>query len=349
MGQVFRAHDESLDRVVAVKTILTDAGHASLEEIVTRFRHEAQSVAGLNHPNIVTVYDFGDSQGTFYMAMELLDGRDLSDLGRRLTSLSEKLALMQQICDGVAFAHERGIIHRDLKPANIHVLPGNRVKILDFGLARSFRSGLTAAGRVIGTPHYMSPEQVRGERVDSRSDVFSLGVILYELLTGRRPFPADSIHAVLFQVLEREPEPVRAFEPNCPGPLEALVRKAMAKNLSDRFQSATEMAQALSAVRAFLSGEAIEPETLRTAELEPPQAPLPSASTSSAPHLGPCTITFRGEAGGDRAVPMPDGTRTLLETALSAGIPHYHECGGRARCSTCRVRVVTGSALLSPR
>ena len=348
MGQVFRAHDQVLDRVVAVKTISPQRGHTSHAEVVARFRHEAQAAAGLNHPNIVTVYDFGEAEGTLFMAMELLDGHDFGDAARMVPeALGPKLALVQQICDGVAFAHQRGLIHRDLKPANIHVLPGNRVKILDFGLARSLHSELTAVGNVLGTPHYMSPEQVRGERVDARSDVFALGVILYEFLTGRRPFPADTIHAVLFQVLQREPETLRTIDPSIPPVLDGLVRKAMAKEASERFQSAGEMADALSSVRGFLSGERLEPEMLRPKEPEPVLSA--SANTGSATRLGPCALTFRGESGGDRLVNVPDGSETLLASSLAAGIPHFHECGGRARCSTCRVRVITGGANLTPR
>lgn len=347
MGQVFKAQDQVLDRTVAVKTITHGTTHASREEVVARFRHEAQAAAGLNHPNIVTVYDFGEAESTLYMAMELLDGRDLGDPARGAPdSLVAKLDLMQQICDGVGFAHQRGVVHRDLKPANIHVLPGNRVKILDFGLARSLHSDLTAAGNVMGTPHYMSPEQVRGERVDARSDVFSLGVILYEMLTGRRPFPADTIHAVLFQVLQREPDPLRSVDPSYPPVLDGLIQKAMAKDAFARFQTAKEMAEALSAVRSFLSGSSLEPQMLRPRE----ETPTPSvASTSHLGATGPCTVTFRGESGGDRPVATPDGSRTLLQISLDAGIRHFHECGGRARCSTCRLRVVTGGANLTPR
>jgi len=348
MGEVFRARDQVLDRVVAVKTISAES-HASPAEVVARFRYEAQSAAGLNHPNIVTVYDFGEDQGMLFMAMELLDGHDLGEHARANATLGDKLALMQQICEGVGFAHGRGVVHRDLKPANIHVLPGGRIKILDFGLARSLHSDLTAAGKVLGTPHYMSPEQVRGERVDSRSDVFSLGVILYEFLTGKRPFPAEAVHAVMFQVLQREPEGIRTIDAQFPLVLDGVVRKSLAKDAADRFQSAQEMAEAIASVRAFLAGESAEPATLRAFEPEPVAPLAPAPASRSMLDVGPCTVTFKGESGGDRPCPTPDGSRTLLELSLAAGIPHFHECGGRARCSTCRVRVVNGGDHVTPR
>src|SRR5262245_45030491 len=180
-GEVFRAHDPVLNRFVAVKTLSASLG--ADEQRLKRFRREAQSAAKLNHPNIITVYDFGEELGHLYMAMELLEGRDLSDVIRSgELELEECLGLMEQICDALAFAHTAGVVHRDLKPANIHVLPDGQVKVMDFGLARlGGSSEMTRAGAVMGTPNYMSPEQVRGERVDARADVFSLGAVFYEM------------------------------------------------------------------------------------------------------------------------------------------------------------------------
>src|SRR5689334_18727106 len=173
MGEVYRARDGVLNRDVALKTIA--AGDSGDEMLQKRFQREAQSAAGLAHPNIITVFDFGQEQGRLYMAMELLDGRDLKAVIAEgtLKTLDEKLAIMEQIASGLAFAHENGVVHRDLKPANIHIPSSGQVKIVDFGLARMTGSEMTRSGMVMGTPHYMSPEQVRGERADTRSDVFS--------------------------------------------------------------------------------------------------------------------------------------------------------------------------------
>jgi len=256
MGDVYRAHDAKLNRDVAVKTMAEL--YASDDQLVQRFQREAQSAAALNHPNVVTVYDFGSEQGKFYLAMELLDGADLKELiaARSLNDLWDKLDVMEQIAEGLAYAHKQGVVHRDLKPANIRVLPNGRVKIMDFGLARIGSSDMTRAGMVMGTPNYMSPEQVRGTKADARSDIFSLGAVFYELLSGKKAFNADSMHTILYKVLEEEPEPVRTWVPALPGPFVAFVERCLAKDPANRYQDAGEMRDALRKVReALASGE----------------------------------------------------------------------------------------------
>ncbi len=385
MGEVFKARDPILDRFVAVKTIAPAAAAQWDDALGERFQREARAAAGLNHPNIVTVYDFGAENGSFYMAMELLDGTDLAELLRRraLVDLEARLALIEQICDAMAFAHSRTVVHRDLKPANIQVLPNGRVKIMDFGLAHSGEPQATSSGWILGTPHYMSPEQVRGERADVRSDVFSLGALFYEVLTYQRPFPAESVHAVLFQVLERQPLPVRSWDPAIPLLLDRTIQKALAKSPERRFASAGEMRECLRGVRAVLKGELAESEALAALGGSSPQSsgalgipggrpapvslPASAAESPQSTHdirvpgmparlatLSPgvsrvARVTFHGEEGGDRVVPVEQPDLSLLEMALKAGIPHFHECGGRARCSTCRVRVIAGGQHLPPR
>ncbi len=256
MGDVYKAHDPVLDRHVALKTIVSSL--ESSPDARLRFHREAQSIARLNHPNVVTVHDFGEEEGEVYMAMEFLEGRDLRELiaEKQLGSLDEKLGLMQQVCEAVGYAHSRSVVHRDLKPANIQVLDNGQVKVMDFGLARiGAASGMTQTGTVLGTPHYMSPEQVKGEKADPRSDVFALGAILYELLTGHQPFEAESMHAVLFRILEGQPEPVQRWFPAVPDPVVALSAKALTKDASQRFTDGTAMARAVLAVRTELSGE----------------------------------------------------------------------------------------------
>lgn len=267
MGEVLRAHDPVLDREVALKVIASSL--ESSADARQRFHREAQSIARLNHPNIVTVFDFGEEKGIVYMAMELLDGTDLRSLiaANRFGGLDPKLAVMEQVCAGVGYAHSRNVIHRDLKPANIQVLTTGHVKVMDFGLARiGAQSGMTATGAVLGTPHYMSPEQVKGEKADSRSDVFALGAILYQLLTGRQPFDAESVHAVLFRILEGEPEPVERWIDDVPAEVAGLVVRALAKDPDVRFGDAGEMTDALASVRASLPGgkTASDPATLAT-------------------------------------------------------------------------------------
>jgi serine/threonine protein kinase/tetratricopeptide (TPR) repeat protein len=264
MGEVFKAHDPILNRFVAIKTMTAAIG--TDDELRKRFLREAQSAARLNHPNIITLFDFGEDQGKIYMAMELLEGSDLKDLiaAQSITQLEDKLGLMEQICDGLAFAHAQEVVHRDLKPANIHVQPNGQVKIMDFGLARLGTSEMTRTGMVMGTPHYMSPEQVKGKRADFRSDIFSLGAVFYELLTGHKPFDAESLHAVLFQVMEHQPEDVRHWSPEVPNILVQVVDKALSKDPEGRYQHAGEMREALRLVRQVLSGEMEEDHALAT-------------------------------------------------------------------------------------
>ena len=264
MGEVYKAHDPILNRFVAIKTMSAAIG--SDDELRKRFLREAQSAARLNHPNIITLFDFGEDQGKIYMAMELLEGSDLKDLiaAQSVPQLEDKLGLMEQICDGLAFAHMQEVVHRDLKPANIHVQPNGQVKIMDFGLARLGTSEMTRTGMVMGTPHYMSPEQVKGKRADFRSDIFSLGAVFYELLTGHKPFDAESLHAVLFQVMEHQPEDVRHWSPEVPNILVQVVDKALSKDPDQRYSNAGEMREGLRLVRQVLAGEIEEDHALAT-------------------------------------------------------------------------------------
>ena len=256
MGEVFRAHDPVLGRDVAIKVVL---GKLSDDEKAReRFLREAKAAAGLQHPNIITVYDFNHEGGMAYMVMELLEGTDLRTLLRegKLTALEEKLSLMDQVLDGVAFAHSHGVLHRDLKPGNVHVLPNGQIKIMDFGLAR--RSGDPAAsGVVMGTPYYMAPEQAQGDRPTARSDVFSLGAMFYELLSGRRPFTGSAIPAVLFAVVHRDPEPLGKLLPDLPTGIVAMVMRALAKQPAARQADAGEM---LAALRLAFSGGEVAAE-----------------------------------------------------------------------------------------
>jgi tRNA A-37 threonylcarbamoyl transferase component Bud32 len=278
MGEVFRAHDPVLGRDVAIKTV---AGKLSSDEkALERFRREARSAAQLTHPNIITVYDFGDEQGTAYMAMELLEGADLRDLIEKDTagSLQDKLLIMEQLLDGLAFAHDKEVLHRDLKPGNVHILPNGQVKIMDFGLARRAKDG-AATDVIMGTPYYMSPEQAQGERATKRSDIFSVGAVFYELLTGRRPFTGATIPAVLFAVVHREPEPLGELVPEAAGSLEALVARALRKNPDERFQDAAEMLNALRVVWA--GGELPEPVPLTGEDAVPERELGPPLSAAS--------------------------------------------------------------------
>jgi hypothetical protein len=248
MGEVFRGHDPDLGRDAAIKIV--SAGFGEDEAARKNLRREAQAAAKLNHPNIVTIYEVGEHQGMAYMAMELLEGDDLREVLRKggLTSLDEKLATMEQILEGLAFAHSKGVVHRDLKPGNVRVLPQGRVKIMDFGLARP--ENAAATGTLMGTPHYMAPEQLQGAGATARSDVFSVGAMFYEILSGRLPFPGQTIAVVLYGVVHRDPEPLAQVAPEVPPGVAAVVMHALTKAPGARYANAGEMLQALRAARA---------------------------------------------------------------------------------------------------
>jgi serine/threonine protein kinase/tetratricopeptide (TPR) repeat protein len=248
MGEVYKGQDPVLNRFVAIKVIAETMG--SDAELVERFKREARNAAQLNHPNIITIYDFVEEEGRLYMVMELLEGQDLKELirsGNALT-MDQILSIMEQIADGLGFAHSRGIIHRDLKPANIHVSKNGQVKILDFGLVHEASSDMTKTGQVMGTPNYMSPEQVQGLRVDPRSDIFSLGAVFYEFLTRKKPFAADSIHATMFKVVQGDREPLSQYT-HLPKPLISMVDRALDKEPERRFTDATALRDHLRALR----------------------------------------------------------------------------------------------------
>jgi tetratricopeptide (TPR) repeat protein len=281
MGIVYEALDPVLGRRVALKTISVQGG--SDEEALQRFRREAQAAALLNHPNIVTIHDYGEEKGILYMAMEFLEGPDLRDAIDEdlLNTLDQKLEVMDKVLDALEYAHTQDVVHRDVKPANIHLGTGRQVKIMDFGLARMNTSEMTQEGIVLGTPNYMSPEQALGDKVDGRSDVFSTGAVLYELLTGHKPFEADSTPSVLFQVVHRHPPPVHRWALDVPVPIVDVVNRALAKDKKKRFSGASEMRAALAAARQGSSpGLDISPSASGGGFTPPSSSLSPSASRS---------------------------------------------------------------------
>lgn len=250
MGVLYRAQDTVLERDVALKMMLVDFSHdAATRE---RFQREARAVARLQHRNVVTIHELGEVEGTPYIVMELLGGRDLDALLKSDVQLSlvQKLEIAGQLCDGLAYAHEQGIVHRDIKPGNVRVLEDGTVKILDFGIAKFAQSSVTQTGSVMGTPSYMAPEQIMGQPVDGRSDSFSAGVLLYELLSGEKPFQGDSPTAVVYQIMNGEPKPMAIKD--LPDSINQIVAKALQKSPENRYAKAKEMASDLQMVRAML-------------------------------------------------------------------------------------------------
>lgn len=258
MGVVYGAVDPRLGRPVALKTMSPSV--AGDPDLLKRFYREAQSAGQLRHPNIVTIYDIDEADGIPFIAMEFLEGESLEKLiaARRDVHVVKKLDIIIQSLRGLHYAHQHGIVHRDVKPANIVVLSDGLVKIVDFGIARIGGGSMTRTGMVMGTPMFMSPEQVVGQTVDARSDIFSVGVILYELLAYQNPFLSEDVPSILYKILNVAPAPLSSLIPNCPQPLENIVMRALAKNREERFQSAEDMAFELQRVADSLKRHMVE-------------------------------------------------------------------------------------------
>src|SRR5215472_7079510 len=255
MGIVYKAVDPVIGRTVAVKTIRLSEEGTGLKraELLARFQTEARAAGLLNHPNIVVVYDAGEEDGRYYITMELVEGKSLQALldGGHSFPLPRTLRIMDQTCSALQFAHERNVVHRDIKPANLMLTADDTVKITDFGTAKILQFGSTQqTSHVMGTPSYMSPEQVKGRAVDGRSDIFSLGVMLYEMVTGEKPFPGQNITTVIYKIVNEEPVPPRQINPSIHPGISAVIMRALAKEPEQRYQTCREMLEDLRNYRA---------------------------------------------------------------------------------------------------
>ena len=255
MGIVFKAVDPVIGRTVAVKTIRLSEEGTGLkhDELLTRFQTEARAAGLLTHPNIVVVYDAGEEDGLYYITMELVEGKSLQALldGGHSFPLPRTLRILDQTCSALQFAHERNVVHRDIKPANLMLTADDTVKITDFGTAKILQFGSTQqTSHVMGTPSYMSPEQVKGRAVDGRSDIFSLGVMLYEMVTGEKPFPGQNITTVIYKIVNEDPVPPRQIDPSIHPGISSVVMKALAKEPEQRYQTCREMLEDLRNYRA---------------------------------------------------------------------------------------------------
>ena len=301
MGVVYEATDPHIGRAVALKTIRLDALSSNAEELAQRFKNEARAAGRLNHPNIVTIYDAGEEDGVLYIAMELLEGRTLHALlAEKRFPGEQAIDVARQICAGLQFAHSKGIIHRDIKPGNVMVVSEGLVKITDFGIARGGEA-MTLTGQVLGTPHYMSPEQVLGKALDNRSDLFSVGVILYEMFTGERPFEGQSMTTVMYKIVHESPVPPRAVDTAIHPGLSVVIEEALAKSPELRYQSGAELAAALANYRA----------------LDPAQVP-----TAAVPALSPDPASVARPASGIRSGYLQTGPRTTEPAASATVQPH---------------------------
>ena len=323
MGEVYLGIDPSIGREVAIKTILATAAQA--EDAKNRFSREAKAAGVLNHPNIVTIYEFGEDQGVLFIAMERVRGQDLEEmLQQRSITPGEALEVLAQVCDGLEFAHRNHIIHRDIKPSNIRVMrDGRRIhaKVMDFGVARLKDSDMTATGMVVGTVSYMAPEYIRTGKPDARSDLFAVGVMLYECISGRKPFEGDTTPTILYKIVNEPPDPLDLSQLREISPaIRMVLDTALAKDPDQRYQSADEFAHALRAAKdptwqgRVLEGTVQMPSKTQSRLTPPPPPPLP-ASEPTAVHPASATQPHRTPTA---AVPRPKPARSSLPLIAAA-------------------------------
>jgi eukaryotic-like serine/threonine-protein kinase len=341
MAEVYRARDIRLDRIVAIKTLRADLARDQIFQ--ARFRREAQSAASLNHPSIVAVYDTGEDMATGvpvpYIVMEYVDGRTVRDLlqdGHRL--LPERaLEIIDGVLRALDYSHQAGIVHRDIKPGNVMVTRNGDVKVMDFGIARAMsdaQATMTQTAQVIGTAQYLSPEQARGERVDSRSDLYSAGCLLYELLTGRPPFTGDSPVAIAYQHVRENPIPPSRVDPDVPPWADSIVLKAMAKSPADRYQTAGDMRADLQRAASGLPVAAAPPTRVDMYQNTQRMGSDPmTGRTSAIPPVGDYEYAGqgydrgRGGGGGHRWIPWVLGLVLVLGVVI--GVAYYLLAGGK--------------------
>lgn len=277
MGVIYKARDPVIGRYVAVKTIrledFTDSAHVA--ELHSRLMREAQSAGVLSHPNIITVFDVGEEAGLAYFAMELVEGATLEHIieGAQRLNESTVVNIARQTADALGFAHQRGIVHRDIKPANLMLTQDGRVKVADFGIAKVGSTKMTQTGMLLGSPSYMAPEHFLGQPLDGRSDIFALGIVLYELITGQLPFTAANLGTLSYKIVHEDPVPPIKLKPGMNSRLNALVVKALARDPAARFQTAEEMCAALDALdipRLGATTERIDPPLVRTVAVAVP-------------------------------------------------------------------------------
>ncbi len=300
MAEVYVAHDLMLDRRVALKVLFPEL--STDRNFVERFRREAQAAANLSHPNIVSIYDWGEEEGTYFIVMEFIEGRTLGQIIRQEGPLVADRAaeIAADVAAALAFAHRSGVVHRDVKPGNVLISPTGQVKVTDFGIARAANSDqdLTQTGAVMGTATYFSPEQAQGHRVDPRSDVYSLGVVLYEMVAGRAPFAGENPMAIAYKHVREQPVPPRQVNADVPEAFESIVLQAMAKNPNDRYTSAEELRQDL---LRFRQGRLV---------LANPTVMVPAVDeTVATPAYEPTQVVDRTRivAGGGQGPPEPPG------------------------------------------
>ena len=315
MGVVYKATDPNIGRTVALKTMRLDVHGLESADLMRRFQNEARAAGLLNHPNIVTIYDAGEYEGIFYIAMEYLEGTTIQEMlaERRVLEPGDVVRFSREICKGLDYAHSHGIVHRDVKPANIMVTRSGAVKIMDFGIAKAGAS-MTGTGQVLGTPSYMSPEQVKGKSLDGRADLFSLGVILYEMLTGEKPFAGQNVTTIIYKIVNENPIPPRELDATVPAGLSALALKALAKSPDERYQSGAEMARDLESYK----------------KIGPASLTAHATSGSTSVPTGEKTVALPIQPVASGTVRIPNPSATAAKVAI-APVPQSTQKPGTAK------------------
>jgi eukaryotic-like serine/threonine-protein kinase len=322
MGEVYLGVDPSIGREVAIKTILPAAAQGG--EAKERFAREARAAGVLNHPNLVTIYEFGEDQGVLYIAMEFVKGHDLEELLQEQSlSRSEALEVLAQVCDGIGFAHRQQIVHRDIKPTNVRVQRDGRrlhAKVMDFGVAKISNSDMTATGMVMGTVSYMAPEYIRSGKPDPRSDLFAVGVMLYECLSGRKPFAGDTTPTVLYKIVNEAPDPIDTEKLKDISPsIRTVLDRALCKNPDERFQTAEDLARALRAAKdpSWMGSFDDATTLLRAAAPTAPARPAPMDATLQIPVAPPVVAESRpAPASGQKDKSLRIGLAALALAGL---------------------------------
>ena len=366
MGMVYEGYDPVIERRVAIKTILAEYLEAAeMEEAVARFKREAQAGGRLMHPGIIGVYEYGDEGGMAYIVMEYCDGEELKNVFRegRRYELIDTFEIMKQLLSALEYSHKQGVVHRDIKPANLMILPGPKVKIMDFGIARLESSSLTQVGTVVGTPTHMAPEQLMGIQADGRADLWSAGVILYEMLTAVNPFLAETPAAVMHRVLQVTPEPPSSVNAALPPGFDGVIARALAKKPADRFANARDFQLALlqalqgkavagtpAVERTLPPGAAARAESTRTSLRAPAErrplvvdpTVLAELERSLSRHIGPLAKVLVKQGQGE-AKDMDE----LLEL-LAANIPKEERGEFLAKAATIRKKAASAADAPAP-
>jgi serine/threonine-protein kinase len=333
MGIVYKAEDPTIGRKVAVKTTRLDVHGMDEDELIRRFRHEARAAGALHHSGIVTIYDAGQHGDLFYIAMEYVEGETLQRLLRqRRFTRQEVLEVARQICAGLDYAHSHGVIHRDVKPANIILTADGTAKIMDFGIAKT-GGGMTTDGQVLGTPYYMSPEQVRGRPLDGRSDLFCFAVILFEMLTGQKPFVGENPNTIIYNIVHEEPKSPEEVDPSIGPELSGVLLKALQKNPNHRYATGAELVRELSLCLGPGVSAAAGAAAVKAGRPVPERADLQKLFTTVAAHPQP-------ESQLAAPAPFAADPRTTVQFVPRAAEPAPGEVRSRARVRQAFVAVV---------